>query len=361
MKLSFLYGAHTGTLLRLLWQQKFRIGLRYLPSFVVHLFVSLFHTIVGLPERLRTYATDPIRPIFLLGHWRCGTTHLHNLMTRDGIYHSPNTFDVAFPHMLLYSEKWLAPLLDLIGPGVRPQDNMAMLMSSVNEEEMAMACLGAPTPYLAIHFPRDSERYHSHLSFQRASKQDLDRWKRTYKAYVRKLVAKYGNSHPLMLKSPANTARIPLLLEMYPDARFIHIHRHPYETIRSTIHLYDKWFDMVHFQSLQALRKVRDEKVLEAYEETYRRWLEDKSLIPAGRLVEVCFEDLKKEPVKLVEQLYQRLGDGEMDREVLQEYLDSIANYQQNQYDALSSEMIQQINQRMGFVFDALDYPMELL
>lgn len=357
MKLSFLYGADIGTFSRLLWRQRLRPGLRYIPEVIFHGILALFNTIVGLPEYFRDYKEDPVKPVFILGHWRCGTTHLHNLMTEDGAYHAPSTFDVAFPHAFLFSEKWMAPVLDKINPGKRPQDNMPMTMSSVNEEEVGLASLGAPTPYLVVHFPKDSRRFHSYLSFENAGEEDRERWKKAHKAFLRKLVAKYGNEHPLILKSPANTARIPLLLEMYPDARFIYIHRDPYETIQSSIHLYDTWFRMVSFQSLNELKQSRDEKLLEAYEEIHRRWLEDRHLIPEGKLIMLGFEELRQNPMETVEKIYHFLGDAEPDRPRLKQYLDSIKDYRQNEYEELSPEMVASINRQFGFVFEAFGYP----
>lgn len=34
---------------------------------------------------------------------------------------------------------------------------------------------------------------------------------------------------PLLIKSPVHTARIDLLVQLFPKARFIYLHRHPYE------------------------------------------------------------------------------------------------------------------------------------
>src|SRR5262249_14864124 len=50
--------------------------------------VSLFHTALGLAQRAvygRRLARTPIAdaPVFILGHWRSGTTLLHELLTRD--------------------------------------------------------------------------------------------------------------------------------------------------------------------------------------------------------------------------------------------------------------------------------------
>ena len=42
-----------------------------------------------------------------------------------------------------------------------------------------------------------------------------------------------------MLKSPVHTARVELLLRLFPDAQFVYIHRHPETIYRSACHMAD--------------------------------------------------------------------------------------------------------------------------
>ncbi|MEM7659603.1 MAG: sulfotransferase, partial [Bacteroidota bacterium] len=232
----------------------------------------------------------------------------------------------------------------------------ALTMASPQEEELALASLGAPSSYLVVHVARAKEQYRRYISFEEASEAEIEQWKQAHRGFLRKLVYKHGNKRPLVLKSPANTARIPLLMEMYPEARFVHIHRHPLETIRSTLHLYDAWFQMAHFQSLEEIKALRDTYVLDTYEDLHRCWLRDKSLIPAGNLLEFPFAELKQAPIPTLEKVYDFLGDAKLDTAAVEKYLDSIATYRQNQYQPLSSEYLAEIKARMGFVFEAWSY-----
>ncbi|MEL6257254.1 MAG: sulfotransferase, partial [Bacteroidota bacterium] len=268
MKISFLYGADVFTFFRLFEKLGLRFRIGAIPDICLHAFMACFNTLIGLPERFRKYEAEIKKPIYILGHWRSGTTHLHNLLNIDGSFLSPNTFQAAFPHNFM-AEKWLAPILDQMGPGVRLMDQMKMVMASVQEEEIALASLGAPSSYLAIHFPRNAEKYRSFVSFEKASGRDKQTWIKKYSWFLQKFQSLRGDHRSLVLKSPAHTARIPMLLKLYPDARFIHIHRNPYETIRSTLHLYDSWFQMVNFQSLEELKRNRDHLVLDMYEKVH--------------------------------------------------------------------------------------------
>lgn len=357
MKISFLYGADFSTFFRLFRKQGFRLRLASILDIYLHFFMACLNTLIGLPERFRSYKGEIKKPIYILGHWRSGTTHLHNLLNIDSSFLSPNTFQAAFPHNFM-AEKWLAPILDQMGPGVRLMDQMKMVMASVQEEEIALASLGAPSSYLAIHFPRDAEQYRSYVSFQKASERDKQKWKKNYSWFLQKFQKLRGDHRSLVLKSPAHTARIPMLLELYPDARFIHIHRNPYETIRSSMHLYDSWFQMVNFQSLEELKRSRDQLVLDMYEEVHRAWVRDKELIPEGNLMVLGFDELKSAPLENLKKIYSFLGE-EMNESAISKYLDSITSYRQNSYDPLNPEIKREINERMGFVFEEFGYERE--
>src|SRR5262249_6786987 len=45
------------------------------------------------------------QPLFVLGHWRSGTTHLHNLLALDERFAFPNFFQVFHPHTFLGCER----------------------------------------------------------------------------------------------------------------------------------------------------------------------------------------------------------------------------------------------------------------
>ena len=53
-------------------------------------------------------------PVFIIGHWRSGTSHLHNLLCLDENFHCPNTYQTMFPHHFLCSEKVCRKIFDFI-------------------------------------------------------------------------------------------------------------------------------------------------------------------------------------------------------------------------------------------------------
>lgn len=47
---------------------------------------------------------------------------------------------------------------------------------------------------------------------------------------------------PLLIKSPVHTARVRLVLGLFPRARFLYIHRDPYEVFQSAVHMADTYY-----------------------------------------------------------------------------------------------------------------------
>ena len=180
------------------------------------------------------------------------------------------------------------------------------------------------------------------------------RWKHALTTFLKKLTVRYGR--PLVLKSPPHTARIRLLLGLFPDARFVHIHRDPYVVFRSTRHMIRA------VQPLYHLRKGPvqdgDDRIISVYTEMYDAYFEERALIPEGRLCEVAFDDLEREPVGVVGSIYESLGLSGFEelRPRLEGYLGSIAGYRKNRHDELAEPLRRRIAHDWGRSFDEWGY-----
>jgi hypothetical protein len=136
-------------------------------------------------------------------------------------------------------------------------------------------------------------------------KKRIDGWKKIYLFYLKKVTLSHGGKQ-LVLKNPSNTARVKLLLEMFPDAKFVHIYRNPYHTFLSKMRNIE--MEMV----LYCLQKPQDKQDFEAamvkmYNRMYEKYFEEKKLIPKGNLVEVRYEDLIKDPSSVIKKIYDEL------------------------------------------------------
>ena len=172
---------------------------------------------------------------------------------------------------------------------------------------------------------------------------------------MRKATLKAGGRR-LVIKNCADSARIKPLLELFPDAKFIHIYRNPYNIFRSTQHLYRTVLERAQVQEIDT--KELETWVMRFYSQLMQRFLADKSLIPKGNLVEIKYEDLDKEPIVQLRKIYETLSlPGFAEAEpAFRAYLDSISGYQKLAHKQLDDNLTTKINQNWQFAFDALGY-----
>ncbi|NHJ33170.1 MAG: sulfotransferase, partial [Asgard group archaeon] len=212
----------------------------------------------------------------------------------------------------------------------RPMDNMPLSFYGPQEEENGIANLCGLSINLACVFTSRRDHYLKYGSFVDATPKEVEIWKETYLDYLRKLALKEKGKQ-LLIKSPALTQRVPLLLELFPNAKFIHIRRDPYVTFFSIKKLYEKLFPTYYLQT-----PVGDEDafILRIYNYTYRKFFSDYKMIPKENFIEVSFEDVEKDPMREIKKIYQqfKLELTPEYEKTLTDYIESIADYEKNVY-----------------------------
>lgn len=342
----------------LLIENRFRIAPRYWGKVPYLSISSVCTSCVAAAEHLvhgrRIKQAKPITPLFIVGSWRSGTTFLHTLMCLDQQFSSPSLFKTMFPHSFIMSEPWLRPLLELGTPDKRFMDNMAMNLREPHEDEMALAILSQRSNMLSWAFPRNAARYDRFLDFKNATEQDRNAWKDSFDYFVRKM--SYRTGKPQILKSPNHTARIKLLLELYPDAKFLHIYRNPYSVFRSMVHMATAVTQVWGLQYFPP-----DEipgMVIHTYKRLYDAYFDQKAAIPSGQLTEIRYEDFAQAPVETLESVYADLAiEGfETSRPALEEHVAQKASYKRNKHDPIPPDHISLINQHWSRAFEQFGY-----
>jgi len=179
-------------------------------------------------------------PVFIIGHWRSGTTHLQNILGHDPQFASVTVREAAMPHDFLTLGKRFARTIEKAVPEKRLMDNVAVAADSPWEEELALVASSPLAFYHVSFFPRGMERiFREAIFFDGDDPERVAHWRTDYLHFLQK-VALVRPDRPFLLKNPANTTRIRHLLRDFPGARFIHIHRDPYQVFRSAVHLYLK-------------------------------------------------------------------------------------------------------------------------
>ncbi|RMF50821.1 MAG: sulfotransferase [Anaerolineae bacterium] len=332
---------------------------KYRPKLARFLVTSVLSEPLRLYERRRygetlRSVTVHDTPLFIMGPARSGTTHLHNLIALDPNFGYVSTLQGVAPGFVVGSGKWLRALVRAFLPETRPMDNVAVSLDAPQEEEVAMANVSPHTFMHHLLFPREAHRYFErYYLLQGLAPEALAEWREDYLSVLR--VATYlSGGKPLVLKTPINNGRLPQLLQLFPRARFIHIHRDPFRIFLSTRNMYRKILPPHQLQDIDFKEVERNNVHFLA--ESMRKWMQDRRRIPQGRIVDVRYEDLVANPLEELQRLYAAL---ELPvKNVLprwKTYLASLQGYRPNRL-APSPEDLTIMREHLGFLFDAWEY-----
>jgi omega-hydroxy-beta-dihydromenaquinone-9 sulfotransferase len=345
----FWHGMLLSAWLRLLWRNGFRVSITRLPLAMTISCATVFNSMLRPLQELickrylsRTQIKDA--PIFIIGHWRSGTTMLHELMVLDARYAFPTTYECLAPNHFLISSMVITKLKFLL-PARRPMDDMEAGWDKPQEDEFALVNMGMPSPYLTMAFPNEPPQSPGSLTLEGLSSDELAKWKSALEWFLTRVTLR---SHKrIILKSPPHTARIKVLLELFPNARFVHIVRDPYALYGSTIKL---WKTLYKFQALQEPRhEGLEEYVFSCFEQMYEKFDRERSLIDPSRLFEVRYEDLVKDPIAQMQALYEHLGLGEFETAIpkLHAYFKDRKDYRTGSYQ-IPDDLRETIDRRWG-------------
>jgi hypothetical protein len=302
--------------------------------------------------RLRRPPRTP-PPVFIIGHWRGGTTLLHELLMLDRRFCCPNTYQCFAPAHFLLTERWMAPVVAWLSPSKRPMDDVAAGPDRPQEDEFALANLGAPSPYRRMAFPVTSPPTPVALDVDALTPHQRARWEEAMRAFLAALAVR--DPRRAVLKSPPHTARTAVLARMFPGARFIHVVRDPFVVFPSTVRL---WRSLHHTQGLQVdPGTALEDYVFNAFETMYRAFERDRGALPPGSLHELRYEDLVADPVGRLAEAYERLGleDFAAVRPALEAEAERMRSYRTNTYRH-DPRIVAAVARRWGDFIDRYGY-----
>lgn len=272
-------------------------------------------------------------PIFILGHWRSGTTHLYNILSQAPQFAFVTPFQTALPWDFLSLTALFGRLLTRALPADRYIDSIPVTPEAPQEDEIGIANMTTLSFYHALYFPRAFEKaFNEGLFFDGVGEDRIARWGRRVESFYKRLSVAEPGRH-LLIKNPVYTARVSELLKHWPDAQFIHIHRNPYKVFFSMRNFYDRLFSEL---ALQPWEDVAVDKVIfDSYLRMMRRFDKDRQALAEDQLLELRFDELQQRPLEVLDSLYRHFGwtDFGADRERFENYLNSVRRYQKNVYE----------------------------
>jgi len=323
--------------------------------FLVSIVMLPFNTLEWLLFQRKIEQTElSDSPVIILGHDRSGTTHLLNLLSLDPQFAYTRPSQMVLPGCCILLDKVMDTLLGLLDYR-RPFDNMAVGPGSPQDDEVPLVKLTPHAEYHKYSFPRHYRFWLDTyiFNFSSASPQ-YAQWKKVYLGTLKKAALLMGKNRSL-LKSPATMANLNVALELFPDAKFIHIKRDPYKVLPSQINLHQTMVNKYALQAISA-EEIRD-FALYQYEGYMHGFLKYKHLIPQGNLIEIRYEDFVQDRLQWLHRIYEklRLGDFENIRPSVETYLSTIENYEAHDF-TIDPALKRQLDTRLAFAFTALGY-----
>ena len=317
------------------------------PRYYFKIFLSFLIILIATPFHLweKIYFSNKIKkvkfkkpPVFILGHWRSGTTFLHNVMCQapDAAYLT--TYQSVFPNNMA-SKFLFKTFMRLNMPDKRPSDNVQLHIDYPQEDEFAFSNVNPHSYYKFFYFPLDYNNiYNESVYHKNLTAKQIEKWFRDYDEILRKAVFETGGDR-LIAKNPVNTARIKHLLKLYPDAKFLYIYRNPVTVYLSTERFFKSLFPTLQLQNID--NEFIENMIFDTYKKILNDYLNQKALIPKENLYELKFEDFENFAIPELIKIYTEL----LDEDFIQfekyfiKYLESQKSYKKNKYKVKKSKI----------------------
>lgn len=247
-----------------------------------------------------------VRPLFIVGLPRTGSTFLHQLLSQDEQFRAPRTFEIDRP----------------VPP---PAENAIDVDPRVKEIQRGIDVIHRIVPHFkAIHplgaaFPDECQQItayqFSSIAFQHIMQVPaFRRWVlahdfttdlQFHRRFLQHLQSAWGRQHWL-LKSPAHIQYLPALLKVYPDAMIIQTHRKPEQVMASTASL--SWtMQSVFSDHIDKYACARAQ--LDFFCDTLEICLADRAALGnEAPVFDLHYQSFIENPLAMIESLYDAFG-----------------------------------------------------
>ncbi|MEM7505165.1 MAG: sulfotransferase [Pseudomonadota bacterium] len=291
--------------------------------------LSTLEHLIATPSAPRHAEMRP--PIFILGHWRSGTTHLYNVMSLGEFGYVPPVA-TGLPWDMFGIARALRPLLERQLPETRFIDNIPVTPTSPQEDEIAIANMSPYSFYHGIYFPRAFDRLIDRgLFFDGCDQSEIQAWQARFILFLRRLEKHQGKR--LLIKNPTYTARPAMLKQLFPRAKFIHIHRNPFDVFLSMRNFYTKLLAELALQDVPPEVDI-DATILRVYARMMTTFQAQTAGWDSPDFVELPYDLLDRQPVEALARIYNGLElDGfDTARPRFEAYLEGVKTFRKNSF-----------------------------
>lgn len=326
-----------------LFQLNFSIKRQNIIRLLITFFILLMFTPFRIIEAVLYFFSkkeEVKAPIFIVGHPRSGTTFFHDSLNEVETFAAPRMLDCLFPYLNKYFKFILIPILEKVLPETRLMDKMAVKWDSPQEEEFGMELMGGNTSVGFLFAPNKGKQVLNNAVLLNNPKTKAN-WLKKHLKYAQKIQS-VNKGKTLVFKSPSNTAKMLELLEIYPDAKFIHIVRDPQDVIPSTLHLYQRILPEFSLQNETEIDLL--EYVFDYYTQLMAKLIATKDKLNATQFFELKYEDFVEKPVDLLNEAFTQL-EISADSEKLKSFFEGRKNFSKNKFER-NQELEKQIKEK---------------
>ena len=319
----------------------------------------LLSTLTPIQERRyrKMLADKPLEhdPLFILGHWRSGTTFVHNIFAKDEHFGHTTTYQTVFPHLMMFGQPFFKFMMNVFIPNRRPTDGMELTPDTPQEEEFALNNTMPYSYYDFWYFPKSMLEYCDRwLTFEKITPEEKRAYQEAFMKIVKISLWNTGGTQYLS-KNPPHTGHVKALVELFPNAKFIYLMRNPYTVFESTRSFFTQTCAPLRLQDVSD--DLIEEFAIEVYPRLYKAYQEQKKFIPEGNLYEVKFEEFERDAYGTTKDIYSKLGlpGWEESEAAIRAYLESKRGYKKNEYE-YKPRTIQLVNEHWGQAIDDWGY-----
>ena len=285
------------------------------------LLFTLFLALVGFGRALDTVLfrgwrkQKLIAPVFIIATPRSGTTAMQRLLALDDANFRP----LLMYEMILGSVTWIRtvravaafarPLTRCVDPIGRfffgNWDDRHRVRLDLPEEDETIFVYTLASEAIYLLFPYIDQLPEAGFT-DILPEREADAVMRFYKTTVQRLLYSSGGEKTLLAKSTSGLGRIKTLQRAFPDARFIHLVRHPAESIPSHVSVFYPTWAAHSPEITKASPTSRAYAALAA--SWYRHMLREAPTIPERQYIRVMYADFVADPEGTVRRIYDRFG-----------------------------------------------------
>jgi len=331
------------------------VSFPYIGKAIIITLLSIISAPIQLLEwllvNIKKLNSPPIEsPVFIIGHWRSGTTFLHYLMAKDEQFGFLTYYQSFLPNFSILGGNLLKKTVGPLIPNKRPQDNIELNLALPTEEENPLSTFSSRSASHSFFFPDNESYYNKYILFQNISTAEKEAWQKDYQKMLQK-IAMSNKNKKLLIKNPHNTGRVKELLEIYPNAKFIYLYRNPYDLIPSTELMYNKVIKTQYLKTFDAHQTK--EKIFYYYNTILKKYFTDKTKLSSNQCIEIQFENFEKEPMETLKRIYQQLEIplSNQAKAGMEAYINSRKNYKKNDHILRASER-EEIRDQCAYGFE---------